>query len=268
MSRIVAITGAAGNIGRKLSAHCVGLGWTLRRLDRSAMPGVIAADLLQYDDTWAASFAGVDAVIHLAGHGSQFGDWRMAQENIDMTANVLRAARRHGARRVIFASSNWVMVGYRFAGVTITPDLTPHPLTPYGMSKLAGERLGWDVAQQGVGFIAFRIGWNQPVPGNRPGPHMTMGRWGQQMWLSDRDLCQAHERAVLAEGVDFAVLNLMSDNPGMPWDIETTKRVIGYAPQDGWTAELDEAKSAQEEMARRSRALAADLEAQVMLSEW
>jgi hypothetical protein len=52
------------------------------------------------------------------------------------------------------------------------------------------------------------------------------------MWLSNRDLCNAMEQAVLAENLPFAVLNLMSDNPGMRWDIETTKRLIGYAPQD------------------------------------
>ena len=56
---------------------------------------------------------------------------------------------------------------------------------------------------------------------------------GQLMWLSDRDLCQAMERAVLADSVGFAVLNLMSDNPGMRWDIETTREAIGYVPQDG-----------------------------------
>jgi hypothetical protein len=62
---------------------------------------------------------------------------------------------------------------------------------------------------------------------------MGWSTWGQAMWLSNRDLCQAMERAVLADNVGFAVLNLMSDNPGMRWDIETTKRTIGYAPRDG-----------------------------------
>ena len=42
--------------------------------------------------------------------------------------------------------------------------------------------------------------------------------------------------AISAQDVDFAVLNLMSDNPGMRWDIEETKRLIGYAPQDGSAA--------------------------------
>ena len=41
------------------------------------------------------------------------------------------------------------------------------------------------------------------------------------------------ERAILAKNVEFAVLNLMSDNPGMRWDIVETRAVIGYDPQDG-----------------------------------
>ena len=54
------------------------------------------------------------------------------------------------------------------------------------------------------------------------------------------------ERAVLADGVGFAVLNLMSDNPGMRWDIETTKRAIGYAPQDGAAPVLTDAMMEEE----------------------
>jgi hypothetical protein len=96
-----------------------------------------------------------------------------------------------------------------------------------------GERMGQSFhARHGLSVICFRIGYLQRDD-NVPGPHMGWGEWGQAMWLSNRDLCQAMERAVVAEGVGFAVLNLMSDNPGMRWDIETTRRVIGYAPRDG-----------------------------------
>ena len=268
MSRTVVITGAAGNIGGKLRAHFGSLGWTLRSLDVRAAPDVQQADLLDADGTWVAALTAADAVIHLAGHPAPTGSWTQGQQNIDTTANVLRAAREHGARRVIFASSNWVMAGYRFSSTRLSPDLPPHPLNPYGVSKLVGERMGRDVAAQGLSFIAFRIGWNQGTPGNQPGPHMRMGAWGQQMWLSDRDLCHGFERAVLADGVRFAVLNLMSDNPGMPWDLDTTRQTIGYSPRDGWTAVLDEDARRREDLARRSRALSADLEAEVMQSGW
>jgi NAD+ dependent glucose-6-phosphate dehydrogenase len=60
-----------------------------------------------------------------------------------------------------------------------------------------------------------------------------MGLWGQLMWLSDRDFCHGVERAVLADGIGFTVLNLMSANPGMRWDIDATRRILGYVPQDG-----------------------------------
>ncbi len=50
------------------------------------------------------------------------------------------------------------------------------------------------------------------------------------MWLSNRDFCQAVERSVLAESVGFAVLNLMSNNPGMRWDYQTRDRLLA----DGW----------------------------------
>jgi hypothetical protein len=88
------------------------------------------------------------------------------------------------------------------------------------------------------------------------------------MWVSDRDICQAMERAVLAEGIGFAVLNLMSDNPGMRWDIDATRQAIGYAPRDGHTAVTTPQILRDEAIAARSRALAADLETQVMESGW
>ena len=77
------------------------------------------------------------------------------------------------------------------------------------------------------------------------------------------------ERAVLAEGVGFAVLNLMSDNPGMRWDIETTApghrlRAAGRLDRGA----RRRTSAAPRRWPRRSRALAADLEAQVMQSGW
>ena len=242
MSRTVLITGAGGNIGTKLRAHFSALGWTLRLLDVDPRgdAAIQAADLAQWDDAWVAQFAGVDAMIHLAGNPSPRTTWASAQRlNIDLTANVFEAAVAQGVRRVVFASSNWVMAGHRPGQGVLTTDMEPYPINPYGVSKLVGERMGFSAhARRGLSVICFRIGYLQRGD-NVPGTHMGWSGWGQAMWLSNRDLCQAMERAVLADGVGFAVLNLMSDNPGMRWDIETTKRVIGYAPRDGQAAVTD-----------------------------
>jgi uronate dehydrogenase len=236
MSRTVLITGAGGNIGNKLRTHFSALGWALRLMDIDAHgdDAIQVADLAEWDDVWVTQFADVDAVIHLAGNPSPTASWASAQRlNIDLTANVYEAAAVQGVPRVVFASSNWVMAGHRTGQGILTPDMEPYPINPYGISKLVGERMGRSLhGRCGLSVICFRIGYVQGGD-NRPGPHMGWGSWGQAMWLSNRDLCQAMERAVLAEGVGFTVLNLMSDNPSMRWDIETTKRTIGYAPRDG-----------------------------------
>jgi NAD dependent epimerase/dehydratase family enzyme len=236
MSRTVLITGAGGNIGNKLRTHFSALGWTLRLMDIDARgdEAIQVADLAEWDDVWVTQFADVDAVIHLAGNPSPRATWASAQRlNIDLTANVYEAAAMQGVRRVVFASSNWVMAGHRAGQDMLTTDMEPYPINPYGISKLVGERMGRILhSRRGLSVVCFRIGYVQGGD-NRPGTQMGWGSWGQAMWLSNRDLCQAMERAVLAEGVGFTVLNLMSDNPGMRWDIETTKRTIGYAPRDG-----------------------------------
>jgi NAD+ dependent glucose-6-phosphate dehydrogenase len=259
MSNIVLITGATGSIGRKIRRHLADQDVPLRLLCLNPVrdPQVETADLSRYDDAWARQFDGAEAVIHLAGDPYATASWESVQRNnIDLTLNVLRAAQRHRVNRIVFASSNWVMAGYRFSAERLTTDLPPKPVNAYGSAKLLCERVGRELADQTeVSFIALRIGCCQHVPGNRPGPQIEHGIWGQQMWLSDRDLCNGLERATFARNVPFAILNLMSDNPGMRWDIEETRRVIGYAPRDGHVAVMTPAIEKAERLARSAFAL-------------
>lgn len=238
MKPVVLITGAKGNIGGKLRAHFAALGWSLRLLDVDAGgdPEIVAADLSVWSEEWASLFAGVDAVVHLAGNPSPRASWGSVQRlNIDLTQNVYEAAVRHGVRRLVFASSNWVMAGYRAGEGPLDTLADPHPTNAYGVSKLVGERMGRSYHERwGLKVVSFRLGYCQRGA-NVPGAHMKMGSWGQLMWLSDRDLCHGFERAVLADGIGNVVLNLMSDNPGMRWDIETTRKILGYRPADGAT---------------------------------
>ena len=258
MTKTVLITGARGNLGTKLRAHFSALGWAIRLVDRTpgGDPAIAEADLSVYDDSWTRLAANADAIVHLAGDPSPSASWSSVQRlNIDLTQNIYEAAARHGAKRVIFASSNWTMAGHRFANFPLTTDREAAPVNPYGVSKLIGERIGRAFAEhRGVSSISFRIGYCQ-TGDNLPGPHMGWGIWGQQMWLSNRDLCQAMERAVLAEHLPFAILNLMSDNPGMRWDIETTKRTIGYVPCDSHIPVTTPAIAESEAAARSTRDL-------------
>ena len=61
-------------------------------------------------------------------------------------------------------------------------------------------------------------------------------RWFRSMWLSNRDYAQVMERAVRADTTRWdacaIVVNGMSANRAMPWDIGLTARLIGYEPED------------------------------------
>src|SRR5262249_24198832 len=131
----------------------------------SDQPDVILADLDVLDEKWLTHFHGVDTVIHLAANPNEFASWEeLERPNIDALANVFHACALAGVERLIFASSNHAMGGYRELGdMPITVDLPPKPDGPYGATKLMGERLGRSLAEAfDITFIALRLGWVQP----------------------------------------------------------------------------------------------------------
>ena len=142
-----------------------------------------------------------------------------------------------------------MLAGHRFESAPLDAATAPYPVNPYGVSKLAGERIGHAASVwRGLSFIAFRIGYCQRDHDNRPGPHMGWGLWGQRMWLSDRDLCQGFEKAVLApDTLRFGIFNLVSNNHGMRWRLDDAAAAIGYVPQD--TSVPDEAPEMAEDTA-------------------
>jgi NAD(P)-dependent dehydrogenase (short-subunit alcohol dehydrogenase family) len=234
--RTVLITGACGNIGRKLRAA-----WTdvydlvlIDRSDEDDDADVIVADLEVMDDEWITHFHGVDTVVHLAANPDADAGWEdLIGPNLDALANVFNAAALAGVERVIFASSNHVMGGYRGRGnEPITVDREPLPDGPYGVAKLVGERMGRSLARAfDLTFIALRLGWIQEG-GNRP--ETLPDDWSRKLWLSNTDLVRLFDCAVEAEIEDrsFVVVNGMSRNHGMRWDLSDTAELLGYLPVD------------------------------------
>jgi uronate dehydrogenase len=250
--RSVLITGAAGNLGAKLRRHLEGR-YDLRLLDRDPRgdPAVHAADLSAWDPAWVRHFAGVDAVVHFAADPAAHQSWPgLISPNLDALIHTYEAAAQGGVKRFIYASSNHVMGGYQNEpGVRITPDLPPRPgthyvvedqprdSTPYAAAKLFGERLGKCYAEShGLSVIAVRIGWVMRGD-NRPQDLPTeRGPWFRLMWLSNRDFCRLMECCLLADpAIRFAVINGMSANTGMPWDMEPTRRLVGFVAEDDVT---------------------------------
>ena len=68
------------------------------------------------------------------------------------------------------------------------------------------------------------------VPGELPAER---GEWFRQMWLSDRDFLHLMDCCLCAPLPEpFLIVNGMSANTGMRWDVTTARTVLGYAPQD------------------------------------
>ncbi len=249
----IVVTGSRGNLGGKLAAALRDR-YSLRCLDVRGGDGAFTADLGAYDESWARHFKGAVSVLHFAGAPLPTTPWADAHRgNIVATGNVLRASREYAVRRVIFASSNQVMAGYRFADVLVTTALPPAPLNPYAVSKLFCEELGRAFsAETGISFIALRIG--NILPGeNVPHPGMGIGVWGQQMWLSNSDFLDGVQAAIDVQGVPFAVLNLVSNNARMRWDLSETGRVLGFHPKDGHASIASPEDIAEDNAARTAR---------------
>jgi uronate dehydrogenase len=248
------ITGAAGNLGGKLAAHFKDR-YPLRLLDRDPRgdPSVVRTDLSRWDERWVEQFRGADVVFHFAADPTAHQTWpHLVGPNIDATLHVFQAALRGGVRRVVFASSNHVMGGYSDdpEPARITTDLPPRPGTRYAVggeprdssayaaTKLFGERVGKLHAElHGLSVLAVRIGWVRPSENRAADVPPERGEWFHLMWLSNGDFVQLMECCLHApDSPRFAVLHGMSANTGMRWDLESTRRLVGYEPRDDVTS--------------------------------
>nr|MBA2512494.1 GDP-mannose 4,6-dehydratase [Rubrobacteraceae bacterium] len=78
-------------------------------------------------------------------------------KNVFGTLNYLEAARHNGVGRFVFASSGGTVIGE--VEPPIHEEMAPHPVAPYGASKLAGEGYCSAYFQTfGVQSVALRFG--------------------------------------------------------------------------------------------------------------
>lgn len=222
------LTGAAGNLGRelrpRLKAYCDTLRLSARGDTLGATgPGeeLAPADLADKAAVFAA-LDGVEAVVHMGGVSTE-QTWESIRDgNITGMVNLYEAARHHGVKRIVFASSNHVTGFYRQDEV-VSPRDPVRPDGFYGLSKCFGENLAqlyWD--RFGLETVSLRIGSSFAVPKDR---RMLA------TWMSFDDTERLIVAALTAPVVGHSILYGMSDNATTWWD-NTSARHIGYRPQD------------------------------------
>lgn len=179
------VTGATGFAGGHLVEMLLAEGHTVTALVHAATSrhelaaGVkaVAGDLLdEMAVLTAVAEAQPDIIYHLAGQAYPARSWQMPGQTIAVntvgTANVLHAAARWGAARVVVVTSADMYGPINLEMLPITEQTPPQPRHPYGVSKLAAaqlvpiywERFGLEVVEarpfnhlgpgQGLGFVA------------------------------------------------------------------------------------------------------------------
>ena len=193
------VTGAAGFIGSHLCERLLALGCEVVAVDSftdyypralkeanaaelraSAKCRFLEADLLHCD--LAELHCDVEVVFHEAAQAGVRASWGKefdvyVASNVLATQRLLEAAKGTSVQRIVYASSSSVYGDVDT--MPITEDVLPRPISPYGVTKLAGEQLCqlyW--VNYGVPVVSLRY---FTVYGPRQRPDMAIHRFIRAM---------------------------------------------------------------------------------------
>ena len=223
----ILITGAAGRLGTELRRGIAPLARKLRLADVAEINNLqsneepVVFDLAD-EAAVLKAVEGVDAIVHFGGVPLERPWQEILDSNIRGSYHVYEAARKHGVKRVIYASSVHA-IGYHRLEDHIDAHSPHRPDSLYGLSKCFVEdlsRLYWDKFR--IESVALRIFSSFPEPADR---RML---WS---WLSFDDCVRLVAAALTAPRVGFTVSFGMSDNAVKPVDNRLAGH-LGYRPLD------------------------------------
>ena len=227
----ILITGAAGRLGRVLREGLAPLADKVRLSDRVDMgeagpnEELVRCELGDFDAVMDM-VEGCDVVVHFGAAAVERPWEEVLDSSIKGGYNVYEAARRHGVKRIVYASSIHA-VGYvrREEGADTDTDHRPDGL--YGVSKCFVEDLAKLYFHKfGIESACLRINSCFEKPTDRR--HLAT-------WLSFGDLVRLVERCLVAERIGFTVAYGISDNTERFFSNEKVSH-LGYRPAD--TAEV------------------------------
>lgn len=209
------LTGAAGELGKVLRKRLKPLTRVLRLSDIADIaPALDESEEIHYCDLADKKAVdelvqGVDAILHFGGVSTERSFEDILGANICGVFHIYEAARRHGVKRVIFASSNHV-IGFYPQGQRLDAHSLRRPDSYYGLSKSYGEDMAsFYFDRYGIETVSIRIGSSFAEPQNR---RML------STWLSYSDLTQLLERALYTPDVGHTVVYGVSNNQNTWWD--------------------------------------------------
>ncbi|HUF13338.1 MAG TPA: NAD-dependent epimerase/dehydratase family protein [Longimicrobiales bacterium] len=161
-SRLAMVTGATGFVGSHLvdalRAESVPIRAVVRATSTTQRLVAAGVEVVVADLADAAALAeamrGVSVVYHLAAATRARGEAEYTRANVETTAALMRAARARSEPPRVVHLGSLAAVGPTADGRPVDEDAAPRPLTAYGRTKLAGERIA--LGTEGVPVVALR----------------------------------------------------------------------------------------------------------------
>ena len=222
----IALSGASGQLGSVVRSALIARGVPLRSAGgtKPLTPLVDGEDVMHGDlcDPQVVDrlLDGVDVLIHFAGTSVERPLPEIIDNNLRGLVEVYEGARRHGVRRIVFASSNHA-IGMYPVTERLGLDCALRPDGFYGLSKVWGEalaRMYWD--KHGVESICVRIGSCLARP--TEARHLST-------WFGHQDLLHFLDRCVEVPDIGFLTVWGVSANQRSWWDNRGAER-LGYHP--------------------------------------
>ena len=235
------ITGIAGFLGSNLADFYINKG-----LKVSGCDNLVGGSLDNLDNQKVNFFKGdcenldfmtkitksVDVVCHAAAYAheglSVFSPTLICNNNVTGSVSVFTAAIKNKVKRIVYCSS---MARYGDIKIPYTEDQTPNPVDPYGVSKLAAEKI------LAILCNVHGVEYNIAVPHNIIGPNQKYndpyrnvvaiminlmlqnrrpfiyGDGEQKRTFSDIDDCiYCLDKLMLDESVKSQIVNIGPDN--------------------------------------------------------
>ncbi len=239
----ILVTGASGHVGRLL-VRALRERYVVAATDRQpGNPGLevpfVRADI--NDETAMRQLCeDADVVIHAAADPRVDAPWdSLLANNVNGAHAVFHAAAAARCSRVVFMSSIHAAIGQP-GNEQQDRDLEVRPSNLYGVSKVASEALARFLADSTqTSFVCLRLGRVCDRLCWRP----QEATEGLKDVITDRDLVALVVGAIEAPPtLHFGLFNGLSNNRVKAAEIETTKRILGYAPVDDSYALADEVR--------------------------
>lgn len=272
MTRVV-VTGGSGKLGRAVIADLTAHGYEVLNVDLA--PGAqpfMRVDLTDYGQVNEA-LSGVDAVVHLAAIPAPgiAPDAVTFRNNVTSSYNVFLAARAHGIKNVVWASSETLLglpLDIPPEYIPLDEEHPPRPESAYALGKLVDETIAaqfcrWDPELKMIGLRFSNV--MEPSDYARFASFdadPALRKWNLWGYIDARDGAQAVRKALGYQGKGLEIFVIANADtvmsrpsaelaalsyPDTPvtrdvqgtetlLSIEKARRVLGYEPRYTWRA--------------------------------